>query len=136
MLPHFKDDFQRNLLEAQLYTFGLDFKYDGKSNISIIDVKEYFQSLSTSQRDLLSEVGRLLQIVLVMPATNATSERSFSALRRVKSYLRNTMGQERLNSLMVLHVHKELTDELNLKDVANEFVSRCESRLTLYGRFL
>ena len=36
---------------------------------------------------------------------------------------------------MVLHVHKELTDELDLKDVANKFVSRHESRLSLYGRF-
>ena len=66
----YKDDFEQNLLEAQLSTFGLDFnKYDGKSSISILDVKEYFQSLSTSQRNLLSEVCHLLQIVLVMPAT-------------------------------------------------------------------
>ncbi|XP_065903857.1 zinc finger MYM-type protein 1-like [Dysidea avara] len=120
VIKFYKDDFEQCLLEAQLSTFGLDFKYDGKSNISILDVKEYFQSLSTSQRALLSEVSRLLQIILVMPATNATSERSFSALRRVKSYLRNSMGQARLNSLMVLHVHKELTDELNLKNVANQ----------------
>ena len=98
-------------MAAQLSTFGLDFKYDGKSSISILDVKEYFQSLSTSQRNLLSEVCHLLQIVLVMSATNATSKRFFSALRRVKSYLRNTMAQERLNSLMVRHVHKELMDE-------------------------
>ena len=109
--------------------------YDGKSSICIFDVKEYFQSLSISQRNLLSEVCHLLQILLVMPATNAASERSFNALRRVKSYLRNTMTQERLNSLMVLHVHKELTDELDLKYVANKFVSPHESRLSLYGRF-
>lgn len=70
-----------------------------------------------------------------MPATNSTSERSFSALRRVKSYLRNTIAQERLNSLMVLYVHKELTDELDLKDVTNKLMSRHESRLSLYGRF-
>ena len=80
----------------------------------------------------MSQVCRLLQIVPVMPATNATSERSFSALKRVKSYLRNTMRQERLNSLMVLHVHKELADQLDLKSVANELVSGHESRLSLY----
>ena len=45
------------------------------------------------------------------------------------------MGQERLNSLMVLHVHKDLTDKLNLKDVANEFVAVAECRLSLYGQF-
>ena len=50
------------------------------------------------------------EINLVMPATNATSERSFSALKRVKTY-------------MLLHVHKELTDKLDLIACANDFVS-------------
>ena len=46
--------------------------------------------------------------MFVMPATSAVSERSFSALKRVKTYLRSTVGEGRLNHLMVLHVHKEL----------------------------
>ena len=53
-----------------------------------------------------------------MPATNVTSERSFSALRRVKSYLRSTMSQQRMNNLMLLHVHKDLTDSLDVVGVA------------------
>ena len=39
---------------------------------------------------LMSAVCKLLSLVLVMPATNAVSERSFSCLRRLKSYLRAT----------------------------------------------
>ena len=39
------------------------------------------------------EVHCLVSLILVMPATNATSERSFSALRRVKTFLRTTMTQ-------------------------------------------
>lgn len=74
-------------------------------------------------------------IVLVMPATNATSEHSFSALRRVKSYLRSTMTQQRLNNLMVLHVHKERTDALNEVDIANELVGVSEHRLRMFGKF-
>ena len=50
----------------------------------------------------ISEVVKLLTLILVMPATNAVSERSASALRRVKTYLRTTMHQDRLNHLMVL----------------------------------
>ena len=49
----------------------------------------------------------LLQFILVIPATNATSERLFTVLRHLKSYLRTTTRQERLNYLMSLHVHKE-----------------------------
>ena len=70
-----------------------------------------------------------------MPATNATSERSFSALRRVKSYLRTQMGQERLNNSMVLHVHKDFTEKIDLKKVANEFVAGHEMRLQRFGKF-
>ncbi len=49
----------------------------------------------------------------------------FSALRRVKTYLRGTMLQGRINDLMVLHIHKERTDFLDLKGVANDFISTC-----------
>ena len=54
------------------------------------------------------------ELVLVVPTTNAVSEISASALRRIKMYLRTTMQQARLNSLMILHVHKERTDTLSL----------------------
>lgn len=40
------------------------------------------------------------------------------------------MGQERLNNLMLLHVHKQLTDDLDLKDVATEFISGSDNRLS------
>ena len=45
------------------------------------------------------------------------------------------MSQERLNSLMILHVHKELTDKIDLNSVANKFVSKSERRLHVFGNF-
>lgn len=73
-----------------------------------------------------------------MPATNATLERSFSALRGVKTFLRSTMSQQRLNNLMLLHVHvhKDVTDTLELKDIANEFIGDSEHRLKIFLCFL
>ena len=41
-------------------------------------------------------------ILAVIPATSCSAERSFSALRRLKTYLRNTMGQERINSIALI----------------------------------
>ena len=70
-----------------------------------------------------------------MPATNATSERSFSALHRVKTYLRTTMTPARLNHLMVLHVHRVETDALHIHAIARDFVSGHENRVTLFGRY-
>ena len=50
----------------------------------------------------------------MLPATNASSERSFSLLRLVKSYLGATTGQDRLSHLMILSAYKEKMEELNL----------------------
>ena len=70
-----------------------------------------------------------------MPATNAVSERSFSTLRRIKTYLRSTMSQSKLNHLMILNIHQELTDGLNLIEVANDFVFEHEHRKQIFGTF-
>ena len=110
----YHDDFDKELLHSQLQTFGIHFQTVEKPavQISIFDLKRYFLSLSPGQASLLSQVRHLLQLILVMPATIATSERSFCALCRLKNYLRTTMGQERLNYLMVMHIHKERTEKL------------------------
>jgi len=72
-------------------------------------------SLETSRikETLLDQVRRLTRLLLVVPATSATAERSFSALRRLKTYLRATVVQPRLNSLLILHCHRDRADELN-----------------------
>ena len=64
-----------------------------------------------------------------MPATNAVSERSFSAMCRLFTYLRTNMGPNRLNNTMVLHVHKERLDQLSLIDIANG----SDHRKTIFG---
>ena len=70
-----------------------------------------------------------------MPATNAVSKRSFSALKWVKTYLHSTTGASRLNRLMLLHVHKELADGIDLVEVANLFVGDNQRHKQLFGKF-
>ena len=70
-----------------------------------------------------------------MPASSAVGERSFSALRRGKTYLNSTTGESRLNHLVMLHVHKDGTDAPTLVDVANDFVGEKENRKQLLGKF-
>ena len=69
------------------------------------------------------------------PATNAVIERSASSMRRIKNWLRSTMSQERLNHCMLLSVHKEKTDEINLNNVANVFCEANEERRRTFGIF-
>lgn len=116
------DDFDPVQLCTQLQLLTQHFGSVGNDKIGFKEIVAHFQSLSTAKCTLFSQVIVLVSSVLVMPATNAASERSFFSLRRVKSYLKSTITQSRLNSIMLLHVHKDLTDQINLVDVANDFV--------------
>ncbi len=73
----------------------------------------------------------MVKIVLVNPSTNAISERSLSAMRRIKTFLRSTESR----TAKILHIHKEKTDKLSLVDVANGFVSTNDHRLEQLGKF-
>ena len=53
------------------------------------------------------DVVKRLQLILTMPATTVSVERSFSALKRIKNYSRNKMTNERLSSLAVISIEKE-----------------------------
>ena len=68
-----------------------------KEQLSIIDIENYFKEMEPSSRKLLSEVGKILELVLVLPATNATSERNFSKMSLIKTPIRSTMSHECLN---------------------------------------
>ena len=70
-----------------------------------------------------------------MPATNAVDGRSFSALRRGKTYLNSTTGESRLNHYMMLHVHEDGTYASTLVDVANDFVWEKENPKQLFEKF-
>ncbi len=83
---------------------------------------------------LLFDEERLFTFLLVVPASSAITERSFSALKRLKSYLRTTMSQERLNHVTVLHVHKERLDTVNTDKLTAEFVSRNDCRRSVFGQ--
>ena len=67
------------------------------------------------------QVLKLLWLLLVIPATSAKSEWSFSAHRLVKTYLQWNMKQERLNHLMILHIHRDR--KVNLMEPISDFVS-------------
>lgn len=61
----------------------------------------------------------LFKFFLTVPMTSASCERSFSCLRRLKTYLRSTMGEERLSSLAVLAIERDIP--LNYNDIVTKF---------------
>jgi len=56
---------------------------------------------------MFSEVYQLLHILLTIPVTSATAERTISAMRRLNNFFRSSMKQVLFNNVMLLHVHKQ-----------------------------
>ena len=98
--------------------FKLNLSYLDKwklQSVAMTYIHKCFQSLSPAQLSLLSQVPLLVKLIALMPATNAVSKRSASALCRVKTYLRSSMTQVHLHNMMVVHIHKTLTDTIDVK---------------------
>ena len=87
------------------------------------------KGMAPELRGEYNELEKLVRLLLVAPASSAEAERSFSALRRLKTWLRSTMTQLRLNSLAVRHVHQELLDLVDVDVLINEF----ETRVSMFG---
>ncbi|XP_061993554.1 uncharacterized protein LOC133711445 [Rosa rugosa] len=64
------------------------------------------------------------RILLTIPVTVASAERSFSKLKLIKSYLRSTMSQDRLNGLSMLSIEKNMGDKLDYDNIICTFAAK------------
>ncbi|KAL7120485.1 hypothetical protein ACP275_02G125900 [Erythranthe tilingii] len=69
------------------------------------------------------------RILLTIPVTVASAERTFSKLKLIKSYLRSTMSQERLNGLAMLSIEKDIVRKIDYSGVINDFASKNARRV-------
>ena len=132
VIGFYQTDFDENILRAQLYTFSTMF--EAKEDLVFEDIIDYFKQLRPCVRNLLSEVSKVVKLCQVFPASNASSERKFSKMRLINTYLRSTMKQKRLNHYMILGIYSELVDELDTAKIAEEFISRVDRRKATFGQ--
>jgi len=60
-------------------------------------------------------------IYLTLPVTVATGERSFSKLKKLKYYLRNSIGQKRISNILVLNIEQCRTKEMDIEKIMTNF---------------
>ncbi|CAH1099895.1 unnamed protein product [Psylliodes chrysocephalus] len=72
---------------------------------------------------IYSIIDTALKNFLTIPTTNVTRERSFSTLRRVKNYLRNSLSDSKTSNLALLCIESELVDSLDEDDIISLFIS-------------
>jgi len=71
------------------------------SSKTVEDFRRVFMDMTPEVRSMFPQVERLLRLCLVSPASSCSAERSFRALRRLKTWLRSTMTQRRLNHVII-----------------------------------
>ncbi|XP_048493052.1 uncharacterized protein LOC125493623 [Beta vulgaris subsp. vulgaris] len=88
-------------------------------SMSAIEILKYVKSA-----DCYSNVAIAYRVLLTVLVTVASAERSFSKLKLIKTYLRSSMAQERLNGLATLSIEKDMLENIDLDVTINDFVSQ------------
>ena len=104
----YREDFDFTVLEGQVPVI-IDVIHQVLPSVRMVtSIRTVCDALMEhSYRQMLSEVHKLLRLYLTIPITSSTSERTFSTLRCLLTYLRSTMTEKRLNNCLLLHVHKD-----------------------------
>ena len=99
----------QNVVLAELELWKQKWLSVSTSTVTSIIPSTAIDALNSCQRSIFPNVYTLLTIACTLPVTTASAERSFSSLRRLKTYLRSTMSAERLSGLSLLYVHPHVT---------------------------
>ena len=86
-------------------------------------------------KECLPELHKILQLYNSVALSSATAERTFSTIRRIKTWLRSNMTANFLSNKMFANLHKERMDTINIEKIASEFIERSERRKNYFGRF-
>nr|CAH7769133.1 unnamed protein product [Callosobruchus chinensis] len=82
-------------------------------------------------KEMFPNVVVAIKIFLTMPVTVASCERSFSKLKLIKTYLRSTMGQEKLSGLAILSIEGDIARLLSYENVIKNFAMRKARKINL-----
>jgi hypothetical protein len=95
--------------------------------VGAIDVLDYIKRMNCC----FANAWIAYRVLLTIPVTVASAERSFSKLKLIKSYLRSTMSQERLNGLAMISIEKNMLEKLDFSSLITDFTSQNVRRLNL-----
>ena len=134
VLNFYDTDFHADNLKTQLKLFRNMIQDQNSKEFGYGDIITLFKNLKPEQRNFISEVFKVVELILVLPASNAALERSFSQMKIIKSRFRCRMKSKRLNHYMLMGHYKEMTDRLDLEKLAVEFIKRNEKRQKILGK--
>ncbi|CAF2535672.1 unnamed protein product [Rotaria sp. Silwood2] len=99
-----------------------------KKQLTLILATNFFMENHFHQS--LNIMNDLLKILWTIPVNTCECERSFSSLRRLKTYIRSSTGQERLSRLSLISI--ERTFDIDIDTIVTEFVSKNQERKKIF----
>lgn len=118
-----------NLFNTELLAGELRYLYSG-------GLPEHLDELASEINEFelwhqLPELTRLVNLTLTIPLTACSAERSFSALKRIKTRLRNSMGDQRLSDLALIALEIRLVEGIGVEKIIDRFASTKGRRIEL-----
>jgi hypothetical protein len=89
------------------------------------DIKDLLQCILDN--DVASTYNDILSaciIFITLPVTVAAAERSFSKLKIIKNYLRNSISQDHLTNISILNIERNCTNEIDVSKLINDFANK------------
>ena len=84
-------------------------------------------ALGSCDMDSFPNIHSLLVLACTLPITSAEAERSFSLLRRIKTYTRSTLASEHLSDLAVMSMH--YNERISVDEVLHAFIQAHPRRI-------
>ena len=145
LFPQHSVKFPDSVLETTVEAYPTLDKAKLKTELSLVYENEEFKACSgalalfqvfmeNNLQDTFSETVSLLKILITTPMTTAESERCFSTLKRIKTFLRNTMAQDRLNALAMLSMEKNLIQ--NIPDFNTKVIEKFATQKDRRAKFM
>ncbi|KAH9647563.1 TTF-type domain-containing protein [Citrus sinensis] len=127
-LADFTDVDKMNLkIQLEHYEYNVVQHPEFKSLSTISDLSQWL--VSTRKATIFPLVYRIIVLVLTLPVSTATTERSFSAMRIVKTRLHNKMEDEFLTDSLIMYIEREIAEKLSIESIVNEFRDMKERRI-------
>jgi len=131
------DDFEQfydsDVDGTELFNEICDCKMLLKTRQDVLPTKplELLSFIVSYGEDFFPNLRAALQILLTIAVSIAGCERSFSKLKLILSYLRASMGQDRLSDLALMSVEREALEKVDFDGIINQFAASKARKVNL-----
>ncbi|KAL4121745.1 hypothetical protein QTP88_014196 [Uroleucon formosanum] len=144
LIPQTLVEMSEKMLIKSAYDFIIKYKDDISSDFTreIISLKAYLSStyqenslkkmtvqhlgdiiIKDDLTSIFPDVFTGIIIFMTIPVTSASAERSFSKLKLIKNYLRNSIGQDRLSNIAILNIERLQAENINVDKIIEDFAN-------------